>query len=68
MRLSLFNPCTGTADQIEVPECPPAVGSWPFPDEDELSRVREARLAEVRALIEAIAEPAGAPSPGGLHG
>ena len=67
MRLSIFNPCTGTADQIDVPECAPFSGAWPFSDEDELSRAREARLAEVRALIDAIAEPAAAPATGGLH-
>ena len=67
MRLSIFNPCTGTADQIDVPDRNASCGTWPFSDEDELSRAREARLAEVRAIIEAIADPAPAPSLGELR-
>ena len=61
MRLSIFN-STGTADQIDVPDRNASCGTWPFSDEDELSQAREARLAEVRAIIEAIAEPAVAQS------
>ena len=48
MTLGIFNPCTGTSDQIEI------VGRC---GEDEWTEAREARLAEVRALVEEIAEP-----------
>jgi hypothetical protein len=67
MRLSIFNPCTGTADQIDVPDAASASSIWPFTDDDELMRAREARLAEVRALIEAVAEPVAAATTRGVH-
>ena len=47
MTLSIFNPCTGTSDQVEIAD---SCG------EDEWTKAREARMAEVHALIEAIAE------------
>jgi hypothetical protein len=68
MRLSIFNPCTGTADQIDVSDAASAASRiWPFTDDDELMRAREARLAEVRALIEAVAEPVAAAATRGVH-
>jgi hypothetical protein len=67
MRLSIFNPCTGTADQIDVSDAASASRIWPFTDDDELMRAREARLAEVRALIEAVAEPVAAAATRGVH-
>ena len=47
MTLSIFNPCTGTSDQVEIAD---------ICGEDEWTKAREARIAEVRALIEEIAE------------
>lgn len=67
MRMSIFNPCTGTADQIDVPDAASASSIWPFTDDDELMRAREARLAEVRALIESVAEPVAAAARRGVH-
>jgi hypothetical protein len=47
MTLSIFNPCTDTPDQVEIADtC----------GEDEWTEAREARIAEVRALIDEIAE------------
>jgi hypothetical protein len=50
MTLSIFNPCTGKADEIDMAEAAPSRG------EDEWTTAREARIAEVRALIDEIAE------------
>ena len=50
MPLSIFNPCTGTADEIDMAEAAPGRG------EDEWTAAREARIAEVRALLDEIAE------------
>ena len=50
MTLSIFNPCTGKADEIDMAEAAPTRG------EDEWTTAREARIAEVRALIDEIAE------------
>ena len=47
MTLSIFNPCTGTSDQVENADTR---------GEDEWTTAREARIAEVRALIDEIAE------------
>lgn len=49
MSLSIFNPCTGKADEIAMAEAPGR-------GEDEWTTAREARIAEVRALIDEIAE------------
>ncbi len=58
MTLSIFNPCTGTSDQVEIADtC----------GEDEWTQAREARMAEVRALIEAIAETVPATTSAGLR-
>lgn len=58
MTLSVFNPCAGMADQVEVADtC----------GEDEWAKAREARIAEVRALIEEIAETAPAATSRGLQ-
>jgi hypothetical protein len=47
MTLSIFNPCTDTPDQVEIADtC----------GEDEWTEAREARIAEVRALLDEIAE------------
>ena len=50
MPLSIFNPCTGNADEIDMAEAAPGRG------EDQLRTAREARIAEVRALLDEIAE------------
>jgi hypothetical protein len=50
MTLSIFNPCTGKADEIDMAEAAPSRG------EDEWTTAREARIAEVRALLDEIAE------------
>ena len=50
MPLSIFNPCTGKADEIDMAEAAPGRG------EDQLRTAREARIAEVRALLDEIAE------------
>jgi hypothetical protein len=50
MPLSIFNPCTGKADEIDMAESASSRG------EDEWTTAREARIAEVRALLDEIAE------------
>jgi hypothetical protein len=50
MPLSIFNPCTGKADEIDMAEAAPSRG------EDQWTTAREARIAEVRALLDEIAE------------
>jgi hypothetical protein len=50
MPLSIFNPCTGKADEIDMAEAASSRG------EDEWTAAREARIAEVRALLDEIAE------------
>jgi hypothetical protein len=67
MTFSIFNPCTGTSDQVDIAGGTSRCDAGAFPHEGELSAAREARIAEVRALIEDIAEPAVAPASRGLH-
>jgi hypothetical protein len=67
MTFSIFNPCTGTSDQVDSADGTSRCGAGAVPDEGELSAAREARIAEIRALIEDIAEPAVAPASQGLH-
>jgi hypothetical protein len=43
MTLSIFNPCTGTADEIDIAH-------------DECAKVPEARIAEVRAVVDEISD------------
>ena len=50
MPLTFFNPCTGKADEIDMVEAASSRG------EDEWTTAREARIAEVRALLDEIAE------------
>ena len=50
MPLSIFNPCTGKADEIDMAEAAPGRA------EDEWTAARDARIAEVRALLDEIAE------------
>jgi hypothetical protein len=47
MTLSIFNPCTGTADEIDIAD-DGADDAW--------FKALEARIAEVRALMDDISE------------
>ena len=67
MTFSIFNPCTGTSEHVDVADGTSRCRAGPFAQEEELSAAREARLAEIRALIEDIAETAVAPASSGLH-
>ena len=67
MTFSIFNPCASTSDQVDLADGPSRCRAGAFSHEDELNAAREARLAEIRALIEDIAEPTVAPASGGLH-
>jgi hypothetical protein len=61
MTFSIFNPCTGNADDIDM------AARTQGQVDDEATRAREARIAEVRALIEEIAEVVPAGSGAGLR-
>jgi hypothetical protein len=64
---SIFSPRCGSSDEGDVADGTSPCRARAIPDEDELSAAREARLAEIRALIEDIAEPTVAPASAGLH-
>jgi hypothetical protein len=64
---SIFNPRGDSSDQGDAGDGTSRCRARALPHKDDLRTEREARLAEVRALIEDIAEPAVEPACGGLQ-